>query len=148
MSEYAVVNKVKTITQTKLNTYLTAGLLPNVLSANVRIGAIDPSVQAPIVIWIQTDTTEFEEGSLSEDEACTFIQVFMILNGVADATLFEYLYKSAAYFRQMIIDNMTLEGEALNAFIRRFKYYDTVEGQPDARAVEILVEVSHEEPRG
>jgi hypothetical protein len=147
MSEYAVIHKIKTITIDKLNPYLTAGGLPNVNSGNVRIDAIDPSIVADIAIWIQADRTNFEIGSICEDNAQTFVRVFIIVRGAANETLYERLYKTAAYYREMICENPTLEGEALHAHIASFQYFETVEGSAESRAVEISIETLHEEPR-
>jgi hypothetical protein len=150
MSELAVINKVKSITIAKLNPYLLAATpaLPTVDSRNVRIEAMDPSVQASLVVWIKADYSRFEEGSISEDDATTIVKVYLVVRGAAAAALFENLYKTAAFFRQMICANATLEGEALDATVTDFNYFDSIEGSPESRAVEITIQVSHEEPRG
>jgi len=148
MSEYSVLKKIETITKVQYSAILVAGGLPPITSDNINIATIDPLVQPPISVWIQPERTDFGEGSISEDDAATAARVFIVMRGFADATLWEYVMKAAAYFRAMITRNDTLEGEALNATVTAFEYFDSVEGLPDARAVEVFVQVSHEEPKG
>lgn len=145
LSELTIINRLRDVLVKELNDNLDDGKVEKLGEKNIIVDfpTVD-NAPCPTTIWLQSNYSDYEALTMNTDNASAHISIFIIAKRGKGTVLQDKVFEIYDGIYKVLKTDPTLDGTITYSSIETWDYYPALEGDPNVKGAEILVNLLYE----